>query len=122
MERTKKLKRLYITLSIVNFLLSFGPLFYFALDAFITTGIVLNKIVITSTMVIVIMITMLCKLKQHTPRSLPWFVLCGLWIVLDNLGKIIIIFTVTTVLDEFIVQPLRAWVKIRYTIRKESKI
>lgn len=119
MSRTKKFKTAWIILSIISFLLTFGPLLYFVLDAFLKTGVIHNKIALSCTLMVVIMITMLCILREHRPRSLPLIVLIALWCALDSLGGIIITFTITQCLDEFIIDPIKKFCYRRLIINKE---
>lgn len=119
MSRTKKFKTGWIICSVLSFLLTFGPLIYFGIEAFITTGVVHYKMALCGSLAIVLMITVICKLREYKPRSLPWIVLIALWIALDSLGAIIIAFTVTQCLDEFVVSPLKRFCRTKYTINKE---
>lgn len=119
MSRTKKFKTGWIICSILSFLLTFGPLIYFGISAFISTGVVHYKMALCGSLAVVLMITIICKLREYKPRSLPWIVLIALWVSLDHLGAIIIAFTVTQCLDEFVVSPLKRFYRSRYTINKE---
>ena len=119
MSRTKKFKIAWITASIISTILTLVPLLFFSVKAFITTGLIESKMALCGSLTIVLILTIVCKLKEYKPRSLLWIVLVALWLALDSLGAIIITFTVTQCIDEFIVCPIKSYAKWRYTINKE---
>ena len=121
MPRTKRFKITYIITSIISFLLMVGPLTFYSIKAFLTTGVMQNKFVLSSMILVVIILTVLCALREYKPRSTMWLILVGLWAVLDSLGGIIIAFTITQVLDEFLVSPIKKYSKRIYSIRREQE-
>lgn len=98
-----------------------GPLTFYSIKAFLTTGVMQNKFVLSSMILVVIILTVLCALREYKPRSTMWLILVGLWAVLDSLGGIIIAFTITQVLDEFLVSPIKKYSKRIYSIRREQE-
>ena len=119
MSRTKKFKIAWITASIISATLTLFPLIFFSVQAFITTGLIESKMALCGSLTIVLVLTAICKLKEYKPRSLLWIVLVALWLALDSLGAIIITFTVTQCIDEFLVCPIKRYAKERYTINRE---
>ena len=57
-------------------------------------------------------------LKYHI-RSTVWILLIGIYIALKDITTLLIIISVCTVLDEFLVTPLYKHYKERYKINKE---
>ena len=119
MSRTKSLKRIWIISSIVSLVLTLFPLIFFSIKAFLTTGLVESKMALCGSLMIVLVLTAVCKLKEYKPRSLLWIVLIAFWLTLDSLGAIIITFTITQCLDEFLVCPVKNYAKLKYSINKE---
>lgn len=119
MSRTKKFKIAWITASIISTILTLVPLLFFSVKAFMTTGLIESKMALCGSLTIVLILTIVCKLKEYKPRSLLWIVLVALWLALDSLGAVVITFTVTQCIDEFIVCPIKNYAKWRYTINRE---
>lgn len=119
MSRTKKLKITWIIAAAISTLLTLFPLAFFSIKAFMTTGLVESKMALCGSLLIVLILTAVCKLKEYKPRSLLWIVLVALWLTLDSLGAIIITFTITQCLDEFLVCPVKNYAKWKYSINKE---
>jgi hypothetical protein len=119
MSRTKKLKLTWIIAAAISTLLTLFPLVFFSIKAFMTTGLVESKMALCGSLMIVLILTAVCKLKEYKPRSLLWIVLIALWLALDSLGAIIITFTITQCLDEFLVCPVKNYAKWKYSINKE---
>lgn len=119
MSRTKKLKITWIIAAAISTVLTLFPLAFFSIKAFMTTGLVESKMALCGSLLIVLVLTAVCKLKEYKPRSLLWIVLVALWLTLDSLGAIIITFTITQCLDEFLVCPVKNYAKWKYSINKE---
>lgn len=119
MSRTKKLKLTWIIATVISTILTLFPLAFFSIKAFLTTGLVESKMALCGSLMIVLVLTAVCKLKEYKPRSLLWIVLIALWLTLDSLGIIIITFTITQCLDEFLVCPVKNHAKKLYDVNKE---
>jgi len=119
MQRTKIYKRCWLIASAISLFLTAFPMLFFTIKAFATTGVLENKLALCGTLVVVAMATAVCVLVQYKPRSLLWIILIALWLSLDNLGAVIITFTVTQCLDEFVVCPIKKWSHRIYMINRE---
>lgn len=118
MTLTQKYKRIHELLALLSLVCSFGPLIFFTIKACLTTGLVHNKFGLISSVAVVLILTAVCKLKEYKPRSLIWIALCGLWLVFESMGSIIIWFTATQVLDEFILTPMKKRAYRQYSDQK----
>ena len=116
---TKKLKRKYITATILSFLLNVCPLLVFTIIAFISGTAIVHKVTLSMTLLIVLIFTAVTFINKTVFRSKLWILLIGLWLCLDNILTPLIVFAACQVIDELIVTPLKNYYKNRYRINKE---
>lgn len=97
----------------------FVPAIVYSIKAFITSGVLQHKFVLSSMIVVVIIMTLVSLLNKYTPRCTVWLILTALWACLDSVGSVILVFTITQAADEFIASPVKRYAKRVYLTRKE---
>lgn len=126
MDNTKKTKRIYIILTIISFLLLFGPILvalgiavYHSFIAGVAT-ISIAKVSIFSTSVIIFgMLTIISIARKMVFKSSVWVLVVALHLLLTNIAWMVVTIGVCQIVDELIITPLRKYYKQRWVINKE---
>ena len=116
---TKKSKRLYVLFSMLSITSMILPVIYFAAKAFIESELVYEKIALSSTIIIVIIMTLVNLISRVALRSRLWILLIGLYIALHEILTIIVVIGCCQVIDELVFTPLKTRYKNKYTINRE---
>ena len=118
-KTTKKYKAGYIICLILSLALLFGPAAYYTIMAFLTSTVVIEKIALTTTLFIAFVMTMVSLINKTPIKCKIWIILLGIYICLDNIIIMLVIFAITQTIEELIVSPLKKSFKNKYTINKE---
>ena len=116
---TKKYRRNYWILLILSILLNVCPLAVYTLKAVFESQVVYQKVALTSTVFIVLIMTIVSLVNKVTLKSRLWIILIGLYICLDYIMTPLIIIAVCQVVDELIVTPLKKSSKNKLIIHKQ---
>lgn len=116
---TQSLKTKYRIFSILSLLLNIGPLAVYVIKALICSTLVYQKIALSMTLLIVLILTIVCLVNKVAMKSRLWIILIGLYICLEHIMTPLIIIGVCQVLDELIISPLKVHYRDRYKINKE---
>lgn len=116
---TKKYVHLAIIFSVVSFLLFVGPAGYFIVSAFLCADLVVEKVALTATIAVVLILTAFCAINKWLFRSKVWLVVLVLYFLLNNFLTMILVFAITQILDELIVSPLARHFRHKAGINKE---
>lgn len=116
---TKKNKKLWLVFFITSFLLNVGPLAFYSGKALLTEGLTHQKVALTMTVLVVIILSLISFINKTTMRSKVWILLIGLYFVLDHFVEPLLLIAVTQVLDEWFISPLKHKYKNKYVINKE---
>lgn len=114
-QKYKLLKNLFLTFSI---LLTIGPGLVFLCMAYANDTAVVNKVALSMTLFVIVVMTIIAISKKIVLRSRLWILLIGLWICLDHFIVPLIVMGVCQVLDELIVSPLHDYYKNIYRTNK----
>lgn len=115
---TKAYKKKYLTCTILSWVLTFLPLIIFVIWGFIE-GTPRRKLALGGLMVIAAVLVILNVLMKLSLRCIPWVLLIGIYICLQEVTVLLIIMAVTTMLDELVLEPLAKMYKTKLTINKE---
>lgn len=118
-KTTKNNKKLYWTFSIISFLVLWVPLAYYIIKGYMDAEITTEKVGLTCTILIAIVLTAINFICKYHIRSTIWILLLGVYVCLDNVLTLIILIAIGTILDEFLLTPLKKSFKNKYTINKE---
>lgn len=116
---TKKYKTLAVIFTILSVLCFIGPVGYFIVAGFISSTLVVEKVALSLTVVIVIILSLVALINKCALRSRIWILLIGLYICLDNIMIPLIIIAVCQVLDELVLSPLAKHFRSKFSINKE---
>ena len=118
-QRTKKFKILYITFSIISFLLTLGPVLFYIVKGYIDADLTKEKVALTGIVLCAIILTAVNVLIKHHIRSTVWLLMLGIYYCVDNIMPLLLMIAIGTILDEFIVSPLKKSFKNKKIINSE---
>lgn len=116
---TKRYKRIYTLFNILSIAAAVVPVIYFSVKAYLSSDLVYEKIALSSTIVIVLIMTLVNLVSKVALRSRLWILLIGLYIALHEILTIIVVIGCCQVVDELIFTPLKSRYKSKYSINKE---
>lgn len=116
---TNKLKAISILLTCVSILLNIGPLCGYVIKAVLNADLVTEKIALSMTVLIVVILTVVSFVNKVALRSRLWILLIGMYLCLDSIMTPLVIIATCQVIDELLINPLSHHYKTRYKINKE---
>lgn len=116
---TKKYKTWTVILTVMSVLLNIGPLAVYTIIALISSDLTTEKVALTTTVFIVVILTVVAIVNKCAMKSRLWIILIGIYVCLHNILTPIIIIGICQVVDELFVSPINKIVKTKYTIHKE---
>ena len=117
-KRTHKYKSISIWTGIIQALILYGPLIYFLTDGFMN-GTVAQKFTMSTFAVIAVILSLLNILLKMHIRSTIWIILIGLSFCITAIQPVIIVLGAASIIDEFILTPIKDNAKRKYEINKE---
>lgn len=111
----KKMKNLFGALSA---LCLFGPIVFFFIRAFVC-GETSQKLTLGVTFTIALILFIVNIIMKSHLRSVIWVLLLGVFCVFNHYVAIVIVFAVTTFLEEIIFGPLYRYYKSKARINRE---
>lgn len=121
-KATKKYGRLALLFTLLSIAALLGPLTYYVIVGFAAATLVIEKVALTSAIVVAGIITIVCAMNKWVFRSKIWLIVLALYFVVNNFIVMIMIFALTQTADELILTPLakhyRAKKSINYEIDK----
>lgn len=122
-DRTKKFKRLNITFTLLSCLLTYGPLVAAIIVGFTDVSVETEKkLYLGFCLSAAVILTIYSIMLKHHFRSTVWVVVLGIYFCIQNIEWLIISIAVSTVLDEFIIEPVKKKVRAKFVINKEIDI
>lgn len=116
---TKKYRLIAAVLLIITILLNVGPLATYSVIAFCEADLVVEKVALTSTVFIVLIMTVYTMVSKTALRSRIWIILLGMYFCLDYILTPLVIIAVCQVVDEIVINPLYKHYHNKYTINRE---
>ena len=116
---TRRYKTLYIIFSILSLLTSLGPLIGYTIAGLCSDSLVVYKVGLTCTIVLAILFTVINLLMKYHIRSALWVLILGISLCLESITTMLIWVAVGTILDEFILSPLKKRFKEKTSINVE---
>lgn len=115
---TKKYKAGYIIFSILSVFILLAPLLVYTFIGLATAEVV-DKLVLSLTVVTAVILTLLSLVTKHASRSAIFVVLLGLTVALNSIQECLVLIAIANILDELILTPLKVSFKNKYQINKE---
>lgn len=116
---TKKYSRLHLIFSLTSLLLNIFPFAYYVIEGLLGGSATIEKVTLTSTIFIVLVMTLVSLVNKKAMRSRLWILLIGLYVCLDNILTPLLMIAICQVVDEIIVSPLVRVFRVKKTIHKE---
>ena len=118
-QRTKHFTVLYWLFATLSFLLTLGPLLFYIVKGYIEADVTKEKVALTGILLCAIILVAINFLMKHQIRSTVWLILLGIYYCVDNIMPLLLMIAIGTILDEFIVSPLKKSFKNKKTINRE---
>lgn len=115
---TKKYRRGYLILTIISWVLVFGPLAGYVVYGFIS-GETVKKLSLGITTMAAIGLTGFSVIFKKNIRSTIFIIILGIYIALREITALLIILSACTILDEFLVTPLQKSYREKMVINAE---
>lgn len=116
---TKTYRFKYWMLFAFSLLLNICPLAVYTIQALLQGQLVYQKVALTMTVFVVLIMTVISIINKITLKSRLWIILIGLYLCLGEILTPLIIIAVCQIADEVIVHPLKGHYKNKLTISKE---
>lgn len=116
---TKKYRRLFWLFTILSLLLNIAAPAYYVFDGLMGDGIIIEKVALTTSVFIVIILSAVAYINKTSMRSRIWILLLGLYICLDTILTPLLIIAITQILDEWLISPLAKSFRNKLTINKQ---
>ena len=115
---TKKYKKMYICSKVLSALIVILPIIIYTILGFIQ-GAIRSKVVLGACLTIALIFVIINVIAKHKIRSTIWIILIGLYMACNNIIPLLIIISISTIIDEFILEPLCKKYKEKYIINNE---
>lgn len=115
---TTKYKKLYWTFQILSWIATLGPIIVYAIIGYIE-GTAVQKVSLSATIVCAIILFTMAALFKYRLRSPVFLILLGIYAALKEITVPLILVSVFTILDEFLLTPLARKYKQLLVINKE---
>lgn len=116
---TKTVRYIAALLTLVSFVLCFGPAIWYVGSALLSDAAIVHKVALTFTCTISVIMSLICLIRKTAFKSSIWLMLIGLWLCLDNIMGMIIITAICQTLDELIVAPFAKYMREKAHISSE---
>lgn len=117
-DMTKKYHKLYILFRTLSVIVIFAPMLYYVIKGFIE-GETTEKLTLTGTFFIAIILTVVNVLFKYSIRSTLWIIVLGVYSCIENIMPLLLMIAIGTIIDEFILTPLYKSYRNKYTIHRE---
>lgn len=108
----------------LSVLCTFGPVIFFGIQALLN-GIEIGESATVDITFLILMtgmaaiLTLVGIFRKYVYRSIPYFMILGIFFLLETIVPLIITMAVCTILDELIFTPLHSYYREKYSINKE---
>lgn len=117
-SQTKKYRIGYWILTVISWMLVFGPLAGYFIYGLIVSGTIQKAGLLTTLLVAVVLTAVSAIMKLHL-RSALFILVLGIYLAIDKISLLLIIISVCSVLDELLISPLQRSFKAKLTINKQ---
>lgn len=116
---TSKYRAYTYIFTVLSILLNVCPLVVYTIKAMLESDLLREKLALTMTVFIVLILSIVCWVNKLVLRSRLWIILIGVYFCLGEILTPLIIIACCQILDELIVHPLKKHYKNKYVINKE---
>ena len=116
---TRKYRIAFWVLWSIHMLLNVCPLAVYTIMALVQGQLIYEKVALTMTVFIVLILTIISIVNKITLRSRLWIILIGVYVCLGEILVPLIVIAFCQIADELVICPLKAHYKSKLTINKE---
>lgn len=117
-EITKKYQRLYTLMVVLEIIVLLGPVLYYVATGFIIASAA-AQFTLSAMAICAIFLTIVSLLFKFKLSSPIWILILGIYIAIQNILPLIICLAVGTILDEFLLHPLKKRFRNQARINRE---
>lgn len=119
-QRTKKFKRLYFLVRFLSAVVTLSPIIVYGCIAFFSNDVASEKKATFGILFIcAVFLVLINIIMKNNLRSPLFMVILGIYVALSNITTLLILLSLGTILDEFLLCPLYKSLKNKFTINKE---
>lgn len=115
---TKKYARLTVIFTLLQILVLLGPITFYLISGFISAEVT-SKLVLGSTFIIAALIGLISICTKLHLRSPLWIMVLGINTVINSIIPLVLMVAIGTILDEFLLSPLKNRYKEKRNINRE---
>ena len=117
---TNKYKKLSILTFLLSAMCSLCPILIYVIKAFVDKDVQeVNKYTLGIMCSVALIVTIFNIVAKLHLRCIPWILLLGIYVCLEEITSLLVIMAITTIIDELVLTPLHKSFKNKYTINKE---
>lgn len=118
-DTTANYKRLWIIFLIVSIALNVVPIAVFVIQAMIDGQTVVQKVSLSMTIIVTILLTALSAISKLALRCRLWIVIIGIYVSINHFLAVIITVAICQLLDELLISPTAKYYRTKFNINKE---
>ena len=103
----------------IHMLINVCPLAVYTIMALVQGQLIYEKVALTMTVFIVLILTLVSIINKITLRSRLWIILIGVYVCLGEILEPLIVIAFCQIADELVICPLKEHYKRKLTINKE---
>lgn len=115
---TKKYRTGYWILTVLSWLLTLGPLVGYIIYSFIVSGTI-EKVSLATIVFVAIVLTAISIIFKKHIRSTVFLLILGIYLAIEKITVMLIIISICTIIDEFIITPLQKSYHSKLVCNKE---
>lgn len=116
---TRKYRMAFWVLWSIHMLLNVCPLAVYTIMALVEGQLIYEKVALTMTVFVVLILTLVSIINKITLRSRLWIILIGVYVCLGEILVPLIVIAFCQIADELVICPLKEHYKRKLTINKE---
>lgn len=116
---TQKYRFLYWLFFTLSLFCNIGPLAYYTVSAAVNSDLTYEKLALSVTVLIVLIMSIVCLINKVVLRSRIWILLIGLYVCLDFMLTPLMVIAVCQILDEILLTPLKNNFREKLVINKQ---
>lgn len=116
---TKNYRIKYWLCAVLSFLFNVAPLAAYVIMASCADALLIEKITLSMTILVVIILSLVSWLNKIAMRSRLWILMIGLYACLDNIMTPLLVVASCQILDELAIIPLKNHYRAKLSIWKE---
>lgn len=116
---TKRYRKAYWLLLVLSLFCNVFPLAFYTLKAVLSADLTHEKVSLSMTVLVVIILTAVSLVNRIELRSRLWILLIGIYLCLDSIMTPLVIIAACQIVDELLICPMKKSAKNKLIINKQ---